>query len=77
VKTETPLRIVRTQGDTHDDCLDIVEGWWKLWRLGGENGLLPRGAIAGGTMIMGPSVVVGKPVGEAHELESEQEGAGV
>lgn len=71
------LILIYTQGDSHDDCMDIIEVCSKVFRLGFENGLLPRGAIAWGDMIIAPSIVVGKPLVEAHHLESQQEWAGI
>ena len=71
------LILIHTEGDSHDDCMDIVEICSKLFRLACENGLLPRGAIAWGDMLITPGLVVGRPLVEAHRLESEQLWAGI
>jgi hypothetical protein len=52
------LALIYTEGDSHDDCLDILEISSKLFRIGCENGLLPRGAIAWGEMIIQANTVV-------------------
>jgi hypothetical protein len=57
--------------------MDIVEVCSKLFRVGCENGLLPRGAIGWGEMYLSPSIVAGKPLVEAHRLEASQEWAGI
>lgn len=71
------LVLVQTEGDSHDDCMDILEFSSKLFRLGCEHGLLPRGAISWGDMVHSTTVTVGRPLVEAHRLEGEQDWAGI
>jgi len=77
IRVFSDLVIVHSEGDSHDDCMDILELSSKLFRLGCEEGLLPRGAISWGEMVTEPGVTVGQPLVEAHRLEVDQEWAGI
>jgi len=77
IRIFSDLVFIHTESDTQDDCMDIVEIsskvlWWSFF-----HGLLPRGAIAWGEMLISQSLTVGKPLVEVHDLESRQDWAGV
>lgn len=71
------LILVHTTQDSQDECMDIIQVCSKLFRAAYEDGLLPRGAIAWGEMIISPTITVGCPLIEAHWLESRQEWSGI
>jgi hypothetical protein len=71
------LILVHTERDSQDDCMDIIEICSKVFLISFQNGLLPRGAIAWGEMIITPSIVVGSPLVEAHFLETQQNWVGI
>ena len=77
IRVFSDLVLVHSEGDSHDDCMDMLELSSKLFRLGCQQGLLPRGAMAWGEMVIGSSVTVGQPLVEAHRLEADQEWAGI
>jgi hypothetical protein len=76
IRIFSDLVLVYTEGDTQDDCMDIVEVTSKILWLSFFHGLLPRGAIAWGEMVVGPFVTVGRPLVEAYALEARQDWAG-
>lgn len=77
IRIFSDLVLIHTESDTQDDFMDIVEITSKvLWRSFFYS-LLPRGAIAWGELLVSPYLTVGRPLVEAHNLESRQDWAGV
>jgi hypothetical protein len=71
------LLLVHTERDGQDDCFDILQIARETMEISVANGLLPRGAIACGEMVVGTHVLVGRPLLEAHALESQQDWCGI
>lgn len=77
IRVFSDLLLAYTEGDSHDDCIDMLETAAKIFRLCCETGLLARGAIAWGDLEISSSITLGKPIVEAHQLEHDQEWAGI
>ena len=71
------LLVVHTEEAGQDDCMDILQIAREIMLLSVANGLLPRGAIAHGEMVVSTHVLAGQPLLDAYALESQLDWSGI